>query len=73
VDDAAFLDCVRASLPHAWDVIAGLVTDLDASGGEFADNQVSPAAARTAAQPTAALPHQHAGRRRGRHARADPG
>ena len=42
VDDAAFLDCVRASLPYAWDVIAGLVTDLAAGGGEFADNQVPP-------------------------------
>jgi hypothetical protein len=42
VDDAAFLDCVRTSLPYAWDVIAGLITGLEASGGEFADNQVPP-------------------------------
>jgi hypothetical protein len=42
VDDAAFLDCVRASLPYAWNLIAGLVTDLEAGGGEFADNQVPP-------------------------------
>ena len=42
VDDAAFLDCVRASLPYAWDVIAGLITALETSGGEFADNQVPP-------------------------------
>ncbi len=42
VDDAAFLDCVRTSLPYAWDVITGLITDLEASGGEFADNQVPP-------------------------------
>src|SRR6201987_4598828 len=42
VDDAAFLDCVRTSLPYAWDVIAGLVTELEAAGGEFADNQVPP-------------------------------
>jgi hypothetical protein len=42
VDDAAFLDCVRASLPYAWDVIAGLVTGLETSDGEFADNQVPP-------------------------------
>ena len=27
VDDAAFLDCVRASLPYAWDLITGLVTE----------------------------------------------
>jgi NucS shadow ORF len=42
VDDAAFLDCVAASLPYAWNLIAGLITDLEAGGGEFADNQVPP-------------------------------
>ena len=30
VDDAAFLDCVRTSLPYAWEVIAGLIADLEA-------------------------------------------
>jgi hypothetical protein len=42
VDDAAFLDCIRASLPYAWDMITGLITDLKAGGGEFADNQIPP-------------------------------
>jgi hypothetical protein len=42
VDDAAFLDCVRVSLPYAWYVIAGLVTELETGCGEFADNQVPP-------------------------------
>jgi hypothetical protein len=42
VDDAAFLDCVRASLPYAWHLITGLITNLEAGGGEFADNQVPP-------------------------------
>jgi hypothetical protein len=42
VDDAAFLDCVRASLPYAWGLIASLITDLEAGDGEFADNQVPP-------------------------------
>ena len=42
VDDAAFLDCVRTSLPYAWNLIAGLVTDLEAAGSEFTDNQVPP-------------------------------
>jgi hypothetical protein len=42
VDDAAFLDCVRTSLPYAWDLITGLITDLGAGGDEFADNQVPP-------------------------------
>ena len=42
VDDAAFLDCVASSLPYAWDLVAGLVRDLEATGAEFADNQVPP-------------------------------
>ena len=42
VEDAAFLGCVRASLPYAWDVIAGLITQLEAGDGESADNQVPP-------------------------------
>jgi len=42
VDDAAFLDCIRTSLPYAWGVITGLVTDLEAGGDEFADNQAPP-------------------------------
>ena len=42
VEDAMFLDCVRDSLPYAWDMIAGLVKDLEAGDGEFADNQVPP-------------------------------
>jgi hypothetical protein len=42
VDDAAFLDCVRTSLPYAWDLITGLVSDLEAGDAEFADNTVPP-------------------------------
>lgn len=42
VDDAAFLNCVRASLPYAWNLITGLVADLEDGGAEFADNQVPP-------------------------------
>jgi hypothetical protein len=42
VDDAAFLDCIRTSLPYAWDVITGLISDLAAGAAEFADNQVPP-------------------------------
>jgi hypothetical protein len=42
VDDAAFLDCVRTSLPYAWDVITGLITELGAVGAEFTDNKVPP-------------------------------
>jgi hypothetical protein len=42
VDDAAFLDCVRTSLPYAWSVVSGLIADLGAGDAEFADNQVAP-------------------------------
>ena len=42
VDDAAFLGCVRSSLPYAWGVISGLISDLEAGGAQFADNQVPP-------------------------------
>jgi len=42
VDDAAFLNCIRTSLPYAWGVITGLVTVLEAGGDEVADNQVPP-------------------------------
>ena len=42
VDDAAFLDRVRTSLPYAWDVITGLIADLEPADGDFADNQVAP-------------------------------
>ncbi|GAA2400865.1 hypothetical protein GCM10010191_05100 [Actinomadura vinacea] len=38
VDDAAFIDCIRTSLPYAWKVVTSLVDDLH-HGGEFADNQ----------------------------------
>lgn len=42
VDDAAFLDCIRTSLPYAWTVIAGLIEELDTNGAQFAGNQVPP-------------------------------
>jgi hypothetical protein len=42
VDEAAFLDCVRSSLPYAWGVIAGLVAEMEAAGRDMADNQVPP-------------------------------
>jgi hypothetical protein len=42
VDDADFLACVRTSLPYAWDVVTGLIRELDTGGGEFAENQVPP-------------------------------
>lgn len=42
VDEAAFVDCVRDSLPYAWTTISAVVGQLQADGGEFADNQVPP-------------------------------
>lgn len=42
VDDASFIDCIRTSLPYAWQLIGGLVTRLQADGGEFADNRTPP-------------------------------
>jgi len=42
VDDAEFLDCVRTSLPYAWNVVSGLIADLGAGDADFADNRVAP-------------------------------
>jgi hypothetical protein len=43
VDEAEFVDCVRTSLPYAWNLVSSLVTQLQVDGGPFADNQVPPA------------------------------
>jgi hypothetical protein len=42
VSDADFVDCVRTSLPYAWDLISRTVGDLDRTDAEFADNEVPP-------------------------------
>ena len=42
VDEADFVDCVRTSLPFAWEMISTLVARLKVDGGEFADNQTPP-------------------------------
>ncbi|MEJ2860062.1 SCO5389 family protein [Actinomycetospora flava] len=42
VTDAAFVDCVRTSLPYAWTVISSTVADLELSDGELADHEVPP-------------------------------
>ncbi|MFE1784538.1 SCO5389 family protein [Streptomyces sp. NPDC059506] len=42
VDEAEFVDCVRTSLPYAWEMISSLVDRLGADGGPFADNQTPP-------------------------------
>jgi hypothetical protein len=42
VDDDAFVDCVRRSLPYAWTVISAVAADLRAGAVEFADHEVPP-------------------------------
>jgi hypothetical protein len=42
VDEAAFIDCVRNSLPYAWGMISSLVAQLKVDGAEFADNTTPP-------------------------------
>jgi hypothetical protein len=42
VDEAEFIDCVRTSLPYAWQTVSGLADQLHAGHAAFADNQVPP-------------------------------
>ncbi|MBW8483873.1 SCO5389 family protein [Actinomadura parmotrematis] len=42
VGDAEFVECVRTSLPYAWELISGLVARLQVDGGAFADNLTPP-------------------------------
>jgi hypothetical protein len=43
IDETAFVDTVRTSLPYAYDLIAALARDLPATGAGFADNVIPPA------------------------------
>jgi hypothetical protein len=44
VDEAAFVDCIRTSLPYAWETISLLVAEHAAGPADrpFVDNQVPP-------------------------------
>jgi hypothetical protein len=42
VDEAAFVEAVRTSLPYAYELVARLVHELRAGNDDFADNQVPP-------------------------------
>ena len=44
VDEAAFVDCIRTSLPYAWETISLLVAEHAAGAQDrpFVDNQVPP-------------------------------
>ena len=35
VDEAAFVDCIRTSLPYAWRTVGAVVADLRRDGGEL--------------------------------------
>jgi hypothetical protein len=43
VDEAAFVDTVRTSLPYAYEMIAGLTKTLGSTSAPFADNATPPA------------------------------
>ncbi|MQY04516.1 SCO5389 family protein [Actinomadura macrotermitis] len=42
VDDAAFVACIRESLPYAWSVVSDVVQRMRAGDAGFADNQTPP-------------------------------
>jgi hypothetical protein len=42
VSDAAFIDCIRESLPYAWQMVSGLVDELRATGAQAVNNKVPP-------------------------------
>jgi hypothetical protein len=44
VDEAAFVDCIRTSLPYAWETVSLLVAEHTAGPSDrpFVDNQVPP-------------------------------
>ncbi len=42
VSDAEFVECVRTSLPYAWDLISTVAADLENTDADFADNEVPP-------------------------------
>ena len=44
VDEAAFVDCIRTSLPYAWEMVSLLVAERAAGDQDrpFVDNQVPP-------------------------------
>jgi hypothetical protein len=42
VSDEEFVDCVRHSLPYAYQVVSRVAADLRSGTAEFADNQIAP-------------------------------
>ncbi|MFD4429983.1 SCO5389 family protein [Nocardia sp. NPDC055053] len=42
IDDAEFVECVRTSLPYAWEVVSRVAGELREGTEEYADNRVPP-------------------------------
>jgi hypothetical protein len=42
VDDAEFVDCVRASLPYAWAVVADVAERVGRTAADYSDHAVPP-------------------------------
>ncbi|MBF6272303.1 MULTISPECIES: SCO5389 family protein [Nocardia] len=42
VSDEEFVECVRTSLPYAYEVVSRVAADLRSGTAEFVDNQVPP-------------------------------
>ncbi|WP_405846052.1 SCO5389 family protein [Streptomyces sp. NBC_01518] len=55
IREADFVDTVRTSLPYAYDLIAGLATELRDGTAEFTDNQTPPPSERERGQLLRAL------------------
>lgn len=42
ISDADFVDCVRESLPYAWEIVSKVTADLRDGKADFADHEVPP-------------------------------
>ncbi|MEV6274036.1 SCO5389 family protein [Nocardia sp. NPDC051832] len=42
IDDADFVECVRTSLPYAYEVVSRVAADLHSGTAEYADNLIPP-------------------------------
>jgi hypothetical protein len=42
VDDAAFVECVRASLPYAWQIVSEVASGVPHGNTPFADHSIPP-------------------------------
>ena len=42
VTDAEFVDCVRTSLPYAWELVSSVAAPVAAGTADFADNATPP-------------------------------